>query len=220
MPVNPDPPRDCPRCPRLVAFRDEWRAKAPDWWNAPVEGWGDPAAWLLIVGLAPGLRGANRTRRPFTGDASGAFLFPTLARFGLSEGSYAGHADDGLRLRGAFIANAAACVPPANRPTPEEVRNCRPFLEARIVSLPRLRVLIALGAIAHESTLRAFGLRPAAHRFAHGAQHALPGGLTLIDSYHCSRQNTNTGRLTPAMFDDVFAAAATLAPYMSWVIRP
>ena len=207
MAVNPDPPRDCPRCPRLVDFRHQWRAKQPEWWNAPVAGWGDPAAWLLIVGLAPGLRGANRTARPFTGDASGAFLFPALARFGLSTGVYGGHPGDGLRLRGAFIANAAACVPPGNRPTPEEVRNCRPFLEARIASLPRLRVVIALGRIAHDSTLRVFGAKPSTHGFGHGAAHVLPRGLILIDSYHCSRQNTNTGRLTASMFDAVFAAA-------------
>ena len=210
MSVNPDPPRDCPRCPRLVGFRHEWRAKEPDWWNAPVEGWGDPAAWLLVVGLAPGLRGANRTGRPFTGDAAGALLFPTLAKFNLTEGVYQGRADDGFRLRGAFIANAAACVPPANRPTPQEVRNCRPFLEARIASLPGLKVLIALGAIAHDSVLRALGVAPAQHRIAHGARHALPNGLTLFDSYHCSRQNTNTGRLTPTMFEAVFAAACAI----------
>jgi uracil-DNA glycosylase family 4 len=212
MTVNPDPPRDCPRCPRLVAFRQGWRAKEPDWWNAPVEGWGDPQAWLLIVGLAPGLRGGNRTGRPFTGDASGAFLFPALIKFGLADGVYQSRPDDALQLRGAFIANAAACVPPQNRPTPQEVRNCRPFLEARLGSLPRLRVLIALGAIAHDSVLRTLGARPSLHRFAHGARHELPDGLTLIDSYHCSRQNTNTGRLTPAMFESVFAAACGLGP--------
>lgn len=212
MTVNPDPPRDCPRCPRLVAFRHEWRAKEPGWWNAPVKGWGDAQAWLLIVGLAPGLRGGNRSGRPFTGDASGAFLFRALIKFGLAGGVYRGCPDDGLQLCGAFIANAAACVPPQNRPTSGEVRNCRPFLEARIAGLPRLRVLIALGAIAHDSVLRAVGARPSQFRFAHGARHEMPGGLTLIDSYHCSRQNTNTGRLTPAMFDSVFAAACTLRP--------
>ena len=210
MHVNPDPPRDCPRCPRLVDYRELWRANEPGWWNAPVEGWGDPEAWLLIVGLAPGLRGANRTGRPFTGDASGALLFPTLAKFGLTEGRYQGYVDDGLRLRGAFIANAAACVPPKNRPTPEEVRQCRPFFEARLAALPHLQVIIALGGIAHDSVLRATGAAPSAHRFAHGARHDLPGGRILIDSYHCSRQNTNTGRLTQAMFDQVFTAALSL----------
>lgn len=210
MAVNPDPPRDCPRCPRLVDFRHEWRAKEPDWWNAPVEGWGDPGAWLLVVGLAPGLRGANRTGRPFTGDYAGDLLYATLAKFGLSEGDYAARRDDGLRLNGAFIANAAACVPPGNRPTPEEVRNCRPFLEARIASLPNLKVLIALGAIAHQSVVRTLGSRQADHRFAHGARHGMVNGLTLIDSYHCSRLNTNTGMLTPAMFENVFAAACAV----------
>lgn len=210
MDVNPDPPRDCPRCPRLVGYRELWRANEPVWWNAPVKGWGDPEAWLLIVGLAPGLRGANRTGRPFTGDASGALLLPTLAKFGLAEGSYQGHAGDGLRLRGAFIANAAACVPPKNRPTPEEVRQCRPFLEARLAALPGLKVIVALGAIAHDSVLRATGATLSDHRFAHGARHDLPAGRMLIDSYHCSRQNTNTGRLTRAMFEDVFAVALAL----------
>lgn len=212
MAVNPDPPRDCPRCPRLVDFRHEWRAKEPDWWNAPVEGWGDPDAWLLVVGLAPGLRGANRTGRPFTGDYAGDLLYATLAKFGLSEGVYAARRDDGLRLIGAFIANAAACVPPGNKPTPEEVRNCRSFLEARIASLPNLKVLIALGAIAHQSVVRMLGGRQADYRFAHGARHDMANGLTLIDSYHCSRLNTNTGMLTPAMFESVFAAACAMGP--------
>lgn len=208
--MNPDPPRDCPRCPRLVAFRETLRAREPGWWNAPVPGWGDPDAWLLIVGLAPGLRGANRTARPFTGDASGAFLFPALARAGLARGAYAGHADDGLELQGAFIANAAACVPPQNRPVAAELAACRPFLAARIAALPRLRVLFALGAIAHEAVLRILGLPLAAHRFAHGAVHPLPGGMALVDSFHCSRQNTNTGRLTAQMFDEALARAVRL----------
>ena len=215
MAVNPDPPRDCPRCPRLVDFRHEWRAKQPDWWNAPVEGWGDPEAWLLIVGLAPGLRGANRTGRPFTGDYAGDLLYATLAKFGLSEGVYAGRRDDGLRLTGAFIANAAACVPPGNKPTPAEVRNCRPFLEAKIASLPKLKILIALGKTAHESVVRTLGGRRADYRFAHGARHDLANGLVLFDSYHCSRLNTNTGVLTPAMFESVFASACAVGRFLS-----
>lgn len=210
MELNPDPPRDCPRCPRLVAFRQDWRAREPGWWNAPVEGWGDPNGWLLIVGLAPGLRGGNRTGRPFTGDHSGALLFSTLTKFGFVEGDYRGHTDDGLRLNGAFIANAAACVPPQNKPLPAELHNCRPFLSARLANLPKLRAIIALGAIAHQSTLKALDLRLADHPFAHGARHELADGLALLDSYHCSRQNTNTGRLTAAMFEAVFAAACEL----------
>jgi len=212
MPVNPDPPRDCPRCPRLVAFRETWRVKEPDWWNAPVEGWGDPEAWLLVVGLAPGLRGANRTGRPFTGDYAGDLLYATLAKFGLSEGMYAGRPDDGLRLTGAFISNSAACVPPENKPLPVEVHNCRPFLEARIASLPNLRALVALGTISHQSTVKALGGKLPKYRFAHGARHDMPSGLTLFDSYHCSRYNTNTGKLTPEMFEAVFAAACELRP--------
>ena len=212
MPVNPNPPRDCPRCPRLVAFREEWRAKEPGWWNAPVEGWGDPDAWLLIVGLAPGLRGANRTGRPFTGDYAGDLLYATLAKFGLTEGTYQGRPDDGLRLNGAFIGNAAACVPPQNKPLPAEIHNCRPFLEARIASLPKLRALVALGTIAHQSTVKALGGKLPKYRFGHGARHNLPNGLTLFDSYHCSRYNTNTGKLTPEMFEAVFAAACELRP--------
>jgi uracil-DNA glycosylase family 4 len=212
MHVNPDPPRDCPRCPRLVAFREAWRDREPGWWNSPVGGWGDPDAWLMVVGLAPGLRGANRTGRPFTGDHAGALLFDTVAKFGLSNGAYDGRPDDGLVLDGLFVDNSAACVPPENKPLPAEIHNCRPFLEARIASMPRLRVLIALGTIAHQSTVRALGEAPSRYRFGHGVRHDMPNGLTLFDSYHCSRYNTNTGKLTPAMFEAVFAAACELRP--------
>jgi uracil-DNA glycosylase family 4 len=212
MDVNPDPPRDCPRCPRLVEYRHMLRAREPDWWNSPVEGWGDPAAWLLVVGLAPGVSGANRTGRPFTGDHAGQLLYATLETFGLTAGRFEGHPDDGLRLDGVFIANAAACVPPENKPLPVEVRNCRPFLEARIASLPRLRALVALGTIAHQSTVKALGGKLPKYPFAHGARHDLPSGLTLFDSYHCSRYNTNTGKLTAEMFESVFAAANELRP--------
>ena len=202
-----DPLPDCPRCPRLVAYREANRVAHPDWFNAPVPGWGDPAAWLCVAGLAPGVSGANRTGRPFTGDGAGVLLYATLAKFGLSDGDYDARPDDGLRLTGAFISNAARCVPPANRPTPEEVRTCRPFLEAQLTSLPNLRVVVALGQIAHQSVVKALGGKLPKHPFAHGAVHRLHSGYTLVDSYHCSRLNTNTGRLTPAMFEAVFAAA-------------
>ena len=206
--ANPgDPPSDCPRCPRLVEYRLANRVAHPDWFNAPVPGWGDPNAWLCVAGLAPGVSGANRTGRPFTGDGAGVLLYATLAKFGLSEGDYAADPADGLRLTGAFISNAARCVPPANRPTPEEVRTCRPFLEAQLASLPNLRVVVALGQIAHQSVVKALGGKLPKHPFAHGAVHRLHTGFTLIDSYHCSRLNTNTGRLTPAMFEAVFARA-------------
>jgi uracil-DNA glycosylase family 4 len=209
---NPDPPRDCPRCPRLVAYRGVLRAQHPDWWNAPVEGWGDPEAWLLVVGLAPGVQGANRTGRPFTGDYAGDLLYATLARFGFTDGVFDRRPDDGLTLRGVFIANAAACVPPENKPLPAEVHNCRPFLEARIASLPRLRALVALGHIAHQSVVKALGGKLPKHPFAHGAAHPMRAGVTLFDSYHCSRYNTNTGKLTPEMFEAVFEQAAQLRP--------
>lgn len=197
------PPRDCPRCPCLVAFRAENRARFPGWHNAPVASFGPLAAPLLIVGLAPGLKGANRTGRPFTGDWAGGLLYATLLRFGLADGRYGGHPEDGLRLTAARITNAVRCVPPANRPTPAEIAACNPFLAAELAAMPRLRVVLALGAVAHAAVLRALGRPAAACRFAHGALHRLER-FTLADSYHCSRQNTNTGRLTEAMFHAVF----------------
>lgn len=199
------PERDCRRCPRLAAFRDQNRSRLPGYYNAPVPSFGDPGGRLLIVGLAPGLHGANRTGRPFTGDHAGMLLFDTLRAAGFAQGSYGASPDDGLRLVDCRIANAARCVPPANRPTPEELRTCLPFLAAEIEAMPRLRAIVALGLAAHASTLRALGRRAAAHPFAHGAVHPLDDGLTLFDSYHCSRQNTNTGRLTAPMFEAVFA---------------
>ncbi|MEO0499192.1 MAG: uracil-DNA glycosylase [Pseudomonadota bacterium] len=204
----PQPPHDCPLCPRLVAFREKQQAAHPDWHNAPVDGWGDPDAWLCFVGLAPGLRGANRTGRPFTGDWAGDLLFATLAEFGWARGTYAASADDGFALKGAYIANAVRCVPPENKPTPAEINTCRPFLIDQLAALQNVRVLIALGLIAHQSTLKSYGLTMSHFKFAHGARHELPDGRILIDSYHCSRYNTNTGRLTPEMFADVFRAAA------------
>jgi len=201
-----EPPPDCALCPRLAAFRTEARAAAPERFNAPVPSFGDPQARLLVVGLAPGLNGANRTGRPFTGDAAGDLLYPTLLAFGFAEGAYGARADDGLRLSGCMVTNAVRCVPPKNRPTGAEIAGCRPFLAARIAALPRLACIVTLGRVAHESTVRALGEPVRAHPFAHGAE-SRAGAVTLIASYHCSRYNTNTGRLTPAMFRAVFEAA-------------
>ncbi len=214
-----EPPRDCPRCPRLVAFRDELRVEHPDWWNAPVNALGDPDAWLGIVGLAPGKHGANRTGRPFTGDHAGELLFATLAKFGLATGTYRATPEDDLRLKGAVIINAVKCLPPANKPTPEEVRTCRPFLAAQVEAVPA-RVLVALGQIAHQSAVAMLGGRASLAKFGHLAEHHLPGGRVLLDSYHCSRYNQNTGRLTTAMFEAVFARALELRDQMSSTSRP
>jgi uracil-DNA glycosylase len=203
--VDAEVGRDCPRCPRLVAFRHAWRERQPDWHNAPVPSFGPLTARLLIVGLAPGLQGANRTGRPFTGDYAGDLLYATLARFGFSAGAYAARPDDGLRLVDARITNAVRCVPPDNKPANSEIKECRTFLKAAIAEMPRLAALVLLGRIAHDSTVAALGHRLAMFPFAHGAQHAA-GPLMLFDSYHCSRYNTNTGKLTPEMFEAVFAA--------------
>ncbi|MFN4357513.1 uracil-DNA glycosylase [Sphingopyxis alaskensis] len=205
-----EPPRDCSRCPRLVALRQECQAEHPDWWNAPVPAFGDPDAWLALAGLAPGKHGANRTGRPFTGDYAGDLLFRALAAFGLSRGDYDARIDDGLTLDGAIIVNSVKCLPPQNKPAPAEIANCRPFFERQLAALPKVRVIVALGRIAHDAVLRARGARLAAHPFAHGAVHALPDGRHLVDSYHCSRYNTNTGRLTPEMFADVCRTALAL----------
>ncbi|WP_034160113.1 uracil-DNA glycosylase [Sphingomonas sp. ERG5] len=205
-------PHDCPRCPRLVAFRDDLRIEHPDWWNAPVNAFGDPDGWLAIVGLAPGKHGANRTGRPFTGDRSGPLLFDTLAKFGLASGTYEGTPEDSLRLDGAIIINAVKCLPPQNKPTPEEIRACRPFLAGQAAALPRARVYIALGQIAHQSAVKILGGKLPKCRFAHLAEHRVPDGRILIDSYHCSRYNQNTGRLTAEMFEAVFARALELRP--------
>lgn len=203
----PEPPRDCPICPRLVDYRRANAAAHPDWWNAPVPGWGDPQAWLCVVGLAPGVSGANRTGRPFTGDGAGIILYATLAKFGLTTGTYDVRPDDGLRLDGVFISNAVRCVPPGNAPTTAEKHACRPFLEAQLADLARLRVVLALGGTAHQSVVKALGGKLPKHPFAHAAVHRLHNGITLVDSYHCSRYNTNTGVLTTAMFEAAFAAA-------------
>jgi uracil-DNA glycosylase len=194
-----EPPIDCQRCARLAAERQANRQAFPDWWNAPVPALGDPDAWLAIVGLAPGKHGANRTGRAFTGDAAGELLWTTLAKFGL--------ADEGQLSDGVIILNAVKCLPPGNKPTPEEIRSCRPYLESALAALPRLSVIVALGEIAHQSAIKAMGAKLPKHRFAHGACHRMLDGRMLIDSYHCSRYNQNTGRLTAEMFEDVFARA-------------
>lgn len=208
-PLAREPDADCGLCPRLAAFRAEARAAEPTWYNAPVPGFGNSDAGLLVVGLAPGLKGANRTGRPFTGDFAGDLLYETLRDFGFAEGRYLAHAHDGLRLKSCFVTNAVRCVPPANKPTPIEIATCRPFLAARIDAFPKLRAIVALGRIAHESVLRASHAKLAAFPFAHAAEHRLPTrdaeGLMLFDSYHCSRYNTNTGVLTREMFRAVFA---------------
>jgi uracil-DNA glycosylase family 4 len=198
------PGRDCPLCPRLKTFREEWRRREPEWFNAPVASFGPQSARLLIVGLAPGLRGANRTGRPFTGDYAGDLLYATLLKFGFARGHYAARPDDGLALIDCRISNAVRCVPPENKPTPQEIATCRSFLQATIAEMPNLRAIVALGRVAHDSVVAALGGRRSALAFGHGCGHAL-GNLTLFDSYHCSRYNTNTGVLTEKMFHDVFA---------------
>jgi uracil-DNA glycosylase family 4 len=202
--VQPGP--DCPLCPRLVAFRHQNRQQFPGWFNAPVPVWGDPAPRLVIVGLAPGLKGANRTGRPFTGDFAGDLLYQTLLKFGLAHGTYAPDGNDGLRLDGVAIVNAVRCVPPQNKPTPAEIATCRPFLWSGLSRRPP--VYLALGHIAHDSLLAALGEKRSANRFGHGREHVLAGGVRLFDSYHCSRYNTNTGVLTTPMFEDVVGRAA------------
>ncbi len=199
-----EPGRDCPSCPRLVDFRTEQRQQHADWHNAPVPAFGDRDAQLLIVGLAPGLRGANRTGRPFTGDYAGELLYATLLKFGFAVGKYAARPDDGLRLIDCRIANAVRCLPPENKPLPAEVAACRPYLAGDLLGMPRLRVILALGHVAHGTVLAALALRKSGHPFGHDRLHTLPNGVLLVGSYHCSRYNTNTGRLTTEMFEAVF----------------
>ncbi|RTE91596.1 MULTISPECIES: uracil-DNA glycosylase [Bradyrhizobium] len=198
------PDRDCPLCPRLVAFREANRAREPLWHNAPVAPFGDIKARLLIVGLAPGMQGANRTGRPFTGDYAGDLLYATLLEYGFAKGTYQARPDDGLKLIDCRIANAVHCVPPQNKPLPAEINTCRQFLVANLETMPRLRAIIALGRIAHDSVLKPLKLKASQAPFGHGAVHQA-GAFKLYDSYHCSRYNTNTGVLTPDMFRSVFA---------------
>ncbi len=202
--LRTEPDRNCPLCPRLAAFREATRAREANWFNSPVPSFGDPDGRLLIVGLAPGLQGANRTGRPFTGDFAGDLLYATLLEYGFARGVYQARPDDGFALIDCLIGNAVRCVPPQNKPLPAEIKSCRPFLSATIETMPRRRAIVALGRVAHESTLKALGIRSAAAPFAHGAIHQA-GVWNLYDSYHCSRYNTNTGVLTPKMFRNVFA---------------
>ena len=206
MPLT-QPPRDCPLCPRLVAFREEAQHLHPDWHNNPVPYWGDEAARLIVIGLAPGLKGANRTGRPFTGDYAGDLLYATLQKFGLATGEYRQTPSDGLELRNTLIANAVACVPPQNKPTPAEQKTCRQFLTRRLAE-QKPTAYLALGRIAHDSLLTALGEKKSTYPFGHGAEHDLSSGARLFDSYHCSRYNTNTGVLTTEMFEDVVGRAA------------
>src|SRR6476469_4703541 len=203
-------PRNCPLCPRLVAFREECRDEHPTWWNAPVPAFGDREAWLAIIGLAPGKHGANRTGRPFTGDYAGELLYGTLLKYGLAKGEYGGDPEDGLKLHGALILNAVKCLPPANKPEPREIATCRNYFEAALAALPNVRVLIALGQIAHVAATRALGLPPSSTRFGHAAENVAPDGRVLLSSYHCSRYNQNTGRLDATMFESVFQRALEL----------
>lgn len=212
MTLTPEPPLDCGLCPRLKQYRDDTAETYPDWHNAPVASFGEETARFLIVGLAPGLRGANRTGRPFTGDWAGDLLYATTDKFAFSKGQYDQRADDGMVLVDAMITNAVRCVPPENKPVGAEANACRPFLTDRIAALPRLEAILVLGKIAHDNTLRALGLKLKDAHFAHGAQTDLPGPngtLRLFASYHCSRYNTNTGRLTAPMFENVFEQVRT-----------
>lgn len=207
----PEAPKDCPLCPRLVAYREDNKRAEPSWFNGAAPSFGDAKARLLIVGLAPGRTGANRTGRPFTGDYAGDLLYGTLKKLGLAEGEYRADPADGFTLKGAMITNAVRCAPPENKPTPAEIATCRPFLSSRIAALPKLKVLFALGSIAHESVLRAHGLKPTHAKFAHSCEAELPDGRLLVSSYHCSRYNTQTRRLTTEMFESAMGRAKALA---------
>jgi len=201
-----EPGRDCALCPRLVDYRQANRSANPDWFNGPVPSFGTLDSRLLVVGLAPGVRGANRTGRPFTGDFAGVLLYQTLLKFGLATGAYGANASDGLGLRNTRVTNAVRCVPPGNLPVPAEITACNPFLVAELAAMPSVRGVLALGGVSHKAVLRARGLRASHVPFQHGVLHELPDGFLLADSYHVSRLNTNTGRLTTSMFEAVVAA--------------
>ena len=200
-----EPPKDCPICPRLVAYRQENRAAHPDWFNGPAPSWGDPDARLLVAGLAPGRRGANRTGRPFTGDYAGELLYRTLIKFGFATGEYRADPADGLRLVDCMVSNAVRCAPPGNKPLPIEEASCRPFLKARLDGLPNLKAIVCLGDVSRKNVLRALGLSPSLAAAGHGVE-TDAGPYRLFSSYHCSRLNTNTGRLTTEMFEAVFTS--------------
>ena len=210
-PFSPEPPFECDLCPRLYEFRKSHVADHPDWFNGPVHSFGPETSELLILGLAPGLQGANKTGRPFTGDYAGDLLYATLADFGFSKGTYDARPDDDLELRRAMISNAVRCVPPQNKPIGAEINACRGYLRARLNALPNLKVILALGRIAHDTLLRTYGLKLSANTFGHAALHQIDADdlpkVALVDSYHCSRYNTNTGRLTPQMFADAIGLA-------------
>lgn len=208
-PLNPEPPRDCPLCPRLVAYRAENRRLNPDWWNGPAPSFGDPQARLLVAGLAPGRTGANRTGRPFTGDHAGWLLYATLKKTGFATGTYDPDGNDDLTLVDCMISNAVRCAPPQNKPTTSEENTCRPFLIDRLAALPRLKVIVTLGDVSRRSVLKTLGYPASAMAAGHGVEGRI-GGLTLLNSYHCSRLNTNTGRLTPEMFEAIFRRARAL----------
>jgi uracil-DNA glycosylase len=207
--VPPEAPRGCPLCPRLVAYRQENAQREPTWFNDPAPSFGDPQARLLVAGLAPGRTGANRTGRPFTGDHAGWLLYETLIANGFARGTYDARPDDGLELVDCMITNAVRCAPPGNKPTPEEERTCRPFLISRLNALPRLKVIVTLGDVSRRNVLKALGKPASAMPSGHGAEGRV-GDLILLNSYHCSRLNTNTGRLTPEMFRAIFERARAL----------
>ena len=203
MSLTPEPPRDCPLCPRLVAYRQENARQNPDWWNGPAPSFGDPNARLLIAGLAPGRTGANRTGRPFTGDHAGWLLYYTLKKAGFAHGTYDPNGDDDLTLKDCMITNAVRCAPPGNKPLPVEETTCRPFLIDRLKLLPNLKVIVTLGDVSRRSILRTLGYPGPAIPAGHGVEGRV-GAYTIINSYHCSRLNTNTGRLTPLLFEEIF----------------
>jgi uracil-DNA glycosylase family 4 len=200
----------CRRCPRLAAFLDSVKYENPSYYCKPVPPFGDPDARLLLVGLAPGMHGANRTGRPFTGDHAGILLYATLHKFGFASAPSSVDTSDGLRLVDARITNSVKCLPPGNKPLPVEIKTCNAYLAAELAQSPRVKVMLALGAIAHNAVLRALGLKAGDFKFGHGAEHALGGGRVLLDSYHCSRYNTQTRRLTTAMFEDIMSRALGL----------
>ena len=208
--ADAEAPLDCPLCPRLAALRQECRAEHPDWWNAPVPAFGDPLGRIAVVGLAPGKQGANRTGRAFTGDFAGDLLFNILLKAGLAAGSYEARLDDQLTLRDVIILNAVKCLPPQNKPLPQEAYNCRLFLKSAADALPNARIFVALGEVAHQSVVKVLGGKLPKARFAHMAEHRMPSGKIVIDSYHCSKRNVMTGRLTNEMFEAVFEKAIAL----------
>lgn len=215
------PPASCPLCPRLVAFREANQVQFPGFYNGAVPPFGDLSAQMLVVGLAPGLKGANASGRPFTGDYAGVVLYESLAKNGFAEGTYAARADDNFNLLNVRITNAVRCVPPENKPTPAEEKTCNPFLINELAAMPNVKLILSLGLTSHNAVLRTFRLKAKDYKFAHGATHKLPNGLTLLDSYHTSRYNVSTGRLTQAMFDQIIEKArALLMPLCSTNGRP